>query len=95
MKAKNFILSISVAVALLGCFILGFCVSSHNAKEIEAEIVSVNECAMLIDVNGETWVWEFETGSEVEVGQRAVIQYSTNGTINIYDDEIIEVKLIN
>ena len=64
---------------------------AHEKYEVAAEVTEYNadtNCAVLVDTNGEAWVYE----GELAEGQQVTIKFDDNGTKDIYDDEIIEIR---
>ena len=49
----------------------------------------VADCVVLVDNDGEAWVFE---GDGYEVGQLVIVVFDDMGTDDIYDDEIVEIR---
>lgn len=93
-RILNVIDSILIVALLCGC-VCGILYNAATQANVEysqvLEVVEVNDdLVYLIDCNGNEWIWE---GTENwKVGDFAAATMSTNGTNNIYDDAIIELK---
>lgn len=95
MDNKGYAFSILVIVVLITCFIIAPVTRWLCTEEVCAVVNSVNECVELIDEDGEVWVWELEENDRFEVGQQVVIRFFNNGTVVLYDDEIVEIRVDN
>lgn len=47
---------------------------------------------LFVDWNGEGWFYEIES-ENFSVGQIVILEFDDMGTANIYDDEIVKVRL--
>lgn len=64
---------------------------SHKVYEVAGIVDEYNAesgCSVLVDWDGDAWLWE----GEMEVGQLVIIVFDDMSTADIYDDEIIEIK---
>lgn len=95
MNNKDYALSILIIVILITCFIIVPITKSLSVREIDAVVSCVDECVELVDEDGEVWVWELEEDEQFKVGQQVVIKFFTNGTVELYDDEIVEIWVQN
>lgn len=71
----------------------GGVVHTQNTMEYSQvlEVVEIeNDLIYLVDWDGNEWIWE--GAEDWKVGDFAAATMSTNGTNNIYDDAIIELK---
>lgn len=92
MTAKEKIYTFALALILICAMICG-CTHSTKTFEVPAVVDEVNpftRCATLVDWQGEAWVCEHDS---LQVGQLVIIVFDDMGTEDIYDDEIIEVRV--
>ena len=95
MNNKEYAFSILVIVVLITCFVIVPITRWLCTGEVCAVVDFVGECVELVDEDGEVWVWELEEDDHFEVGQQVTIQFFNNGTADLYDDEIIEIRVDN
>ena len=90
---RNEKFAILCIVLILICATIWGCTHSTKTFEIPAVVEEVNPAtgyATLVDWQGEAWVYEFDS---LQVGQLVVIVFDDMGTEDIYDDEIIEIRV--
>jgi hypothetical protein len=86
-------LAILCIVLVLICATIWGCTHSTKTFEIPAVVEEVNpatEYATLVDWQGEAWVCEADG---LQVGQLVIIVFDDMGTEDIYDDEIIKLRV--
>jgi len=84
----NYVLAI---VALMFLLILSCGIAYSQTYSQVFEVVEINnDLVYLTDWNGNEWVWE--GAGDWDVGDYAAAIMDTNGTDNIYDDIIIDLR---
>ena len=63
----------------------------YEVSAIVEEVNSNDGLVLLVDWNGEAWYYEMESES-FECGQLVIVEFDSNGTENIYDDEIVKIR---
>ena len=85
------VILISGLIALIVCFLLGFCGMIETHYEMECKVISVDGRTIAIeDKTGETW--GFNSSKDFEVGDKCKVTFFTKTTTKRYDDEIVKVK---
>lgn len=91
---KNIIKTIAIiSIAMLIVVGIAFMVNSIFTYEVPAVVEEINPVtgwATLVDWQGEAWCCEQEG---LAVGQIVIVEFDNMGTEDIYDDEIIAVRV--
>ena len=95
-KILNIIDSLIIIALLSGAVYMVLHTAAYPAATEYAqvfEVVEINDdLVYLIDSNGNEWIWE--GAEDWEVGDFAAAIMNTNGTDDIYDDIIVNLKYI-
>lgn len=69
-------------------------VKTHKTHEVAAIVEEYNtesNCSVVMDWNGEAWFYE----GELEEGRLVIVVFDDMGTADLYDDEIVEIRIDN
>lgn len=92
MKVNQVIAIIAIMFVVIGGCGIAY-TQSNNIYPVTFEVVEINESEdiiYLVDVNDNEWIWE--GAEDWDIGDYATATMNTNGTENIYDDIIVELR---
>lgn len=78
-----------IAITCIAIVIMSMPVMAMTTRQYMSVTKIENETVEVIDAKGNLWTF---TGDGFEVGDRVIVDVYNNGTKEIYDDEIRDVK---
>lgn len=85
---KDFVNTV-IAITCIAIVIMSMPVMAMTTRQYMSVTKIENETIEVIDAKGNLWSF---TGDGFEVGDRVIVDMYNNGTKEIYDDEIRDVK---
>lgn len=85
---KDFVNTV-IAITCIAIVIMSMPVMAMTTRQYMSVTKIENETVEVIDTKGNLWSF---TGDGFEVGDRVIVDMYNNGTKEIYDDEIRDVK---
>lgn len=82
-KAIRLVIVLVITIALT-VLVTMYLTDNSNNRTINARVIdSDDEYIVLVDEQGEQWIMD----------NSITVHYNTNGTVDIYDDEIIDISM--
>lgn len=89
-KIKEFIIGLLVVVILVGGLGVVGGIETHYTRDVT--VISIEDTKVVTeDKSNNVWVFE---GTGYKEGQQLKLKMFTNGTDNVFDDEIQDVKVV-
>lgn len=89
MKDMRDFVNTVIAITCIAIVIMSMPVMAMTTRQYMSVTKIENETVEVIDAKGNLWSF---TGDGFEVGDRVIVDMYNNGTKEIYDDEIRDVK---